>query len=241
MAAATLASATAKKLTDIIESGKFAPGQKLPPEHVLTQELNVSRSVLREAVATLRNEGLLTSRRGSGVFVASNNGMRPFRIDSQDLAAIPDLIGVLELRSAVEMEAAGIAARRRSLADMQAIEAAQRRIEEATERGADSVEADFEFHMAIARATQNVNFSRFVEYLGTKLIPRQQVRIQSDPIAGESAFLQMIIREHRDIEQAIRVGDAVGARDAMRRHLIDGAIGRYELWARQSQAPTQPA
>ena len=230
----TLVSETAERLTRMIEEGRFAPGQRLPSEQLLTKDLNISRSVLREAVATLRADGLLTSRRGSGVFVTTSATLRPFRIDDQDLEAIPDVIMVLELRSAVEVEAAGLAARRRTRQDIDAIEAAYLRIEE--QKGASGVDADFQFHKAVALATRNQNFVKFLDYLGGRLIPRQQIRINSDPNAGEDAFLKMIQREHREIEQAIRIGDSVGARDAMRRHLIDGAIGRYQLWAAQARA-----
>jgi DNA-binding FadR family transcriptional regulator len=189
-------------------------------------------------VAALRAEGILISRRGSGVFVSKTRDQRPFRIAHEDLNAIPGVVAALELRSAVEMEAASLAARRRTKENIEEINAAYVRIDQTTTSDTGSAEADFAFHMAIARATYNSNFPNFLSYLGSRLIPRQQIRIKSDPAAGDDAFLRMIQREHRDIEQAIRVGDAVGARDAMRRHLVDGAIGRYELWATQAREDT---
>ena len=89
----------------------------------------------------------------------------------------------------------------------------------------------------MARASGNPRFEEFLGYLRDLLIPRQQVRVQADPSVGHSGYLRMLQREHGEIEQAIRIGDAVEARAAMRRHLIDGAQ-RYRRWAEDATATT---
>ncbi|MBM4072918.1 MAG: FadR family transcriptional regulator [Planctomycetes bacterium] len=229
----SLAAEVATRLARIIESGAFAPGQRLPPEHALTSQFNVSRSVLREAVAALRADGLLASRRGSGVYVSAEGPKRPFRVAAEDLDAIPGILKVLELRAAIEIEAAGLAATRRTLAQARAITAAFDRIDEDAHRGASGADTDFAFHMAIAAATGNAQFTSILSYLRALLIPRQRIRIQADPAAGRDAYVRMLQREHRDIEQAIWAGDPVGAREAMRVHLVDGAQ-RYRRWAEEA-------
>jgi DNA-binding FadR family transcriptional regulator len=233
--ARSLAADVAARLSALIENGTLAPGARLPPEHALTAQFNVSRSVLREAVAALRAEGLLASRRGSGVYVAAAEPRRPFRLAVADLEAVPGILNVLELRAAIEIEAAGLAAQRRTPAQARRISEAFESIDAERRKGASGADADFAFHMAIAEATNNPTFASLLGYLRTLLIPRQRVRIETDPAAGQDAYLRMLQREHRDIEQAIVAGDAVGARAAMRVHLVDGAQ-RYRRWAQEAAA-----
>ena len=74
--------------------------------------MGVSRTVVREAVAALRAEGLVTTRQGSGAFVATDASRVPFRIDPEGLSSIGDVLEVMELRLAIEIEAAALAAER---------------------------------------------------------------------------------------------------------------------------------
>ena len=221
------------RLRDYVANGRWAVGDPLPPQVELAQRFRVSRSVLREAVATLKAEGLLTSRRGAGVFVAAATPP-PFRLSDETLDALPAILDMQELRAAVEIEAAGLAAQRRGEAQAEAVRAAYARIDAAIDEEAGAIEADFAFHLAIAEATGNARFPEFLAYMRGLLIPRQQIRLQTDPAAGHAGYLRMLQREHGEIEQAIRVGDAVEARAAMRRHLVDGAQ-RYRRWAQDGE------
>lgn len=225
-----------EKLRAYVMNGTWAAGDKLPTQADLCAELGVSRSVLREAMATLKAEGLLTSRQGAGVFVGKRSPS-PFRLAGDDLDQIPGILNLLELRAAVEIEAAGLAAMRRTTEQAGRIRAAWGRIEDAIDDPEGSITADREFHLAVARASGNPRFEEFLGYLRDLLIPRQQVRVQADPSVGHAGYLRMLQREHGEIEQAIRIGDAVEARAAMRRHLIDGAQ-RYRRWAEDATATT---
>jgi DNA-binding FadR family transcriptional regulator len=226
-----------ERITQMIESGILAPGQRLPPEHALIASFQVSRSVLREAIATLRAEGLLVSRRGSGVFVAQDQGRRPFRIREEDLGSARSVIDILELRASVEIEAAGLAAERRSETQARRISAAFARINAEMKRGSPGVDADFEFHRAIAEATNNPQFPKFLDYLGRLLIPRQRLRIETDEgRADPVAYLRLIQEEHHAIERAIVGRDAAAARASMRTHLLVGADGRLRRWVEQIEA-----
>ena len=95
-----------------IRSGRLAPGARLPTELELMAAMGVSRTVVREAVAALRAEGLVTTRQGSGAFVAADASRVPFRIDPDGLSSIADVLEVMELRLAIEVEAAALAAER---------------------------------------------------------------------------------------------------------------------------------
>jgi GntR family transcriptional regulator, transcriptional repressor for pyruvate dehydrogenase complex len=201
---------------DII-NGKLRPGARLPTEQEMMVALGVSRTVVREAVAALRAEGLVTTRQGVGAFVAEGALLRPFRIETDGLRSISEVLHVMELRTGVEIEAAGLAAERAGPAHINAIAAALTAIDRSIEHGELAVAEDFAFHRGIAEATGNPQFPRFLEFLGSIIIPRQSVRVATP---NPRAYLEMIQKEHRDIFGAIRDKDAAAAQDAMRRHLV---------------------
>ena len=101
-----------------IRAGRLMSGEKLPTEQELNARFGVSRTVIREAMASLRSEGLVVSRQGSGVFVADQGASRTFRIISDELRSLTEIENVLQLRLAVELEAAAIAAKKRSDEDL---------------------------------------------------------------------------------------------------------------------------
>src|SRR5881409_2264793 len=102
-----------EQLAGEIRSGRLAPGARLPTEHALTRAARVSRTVVREAVAALRAEGLVITRQGVGAFVPEN-ARRPLRIDFDQLSPLRAVLDVMELRTGIEIEAAGLAADRGS-------------------------------------------------------------------------------------------------------------------------------
>ncbi len=223
-----------ERLVAEISSGRLTPGAQLPTEQELTAALGVSRTVVREAVAALRAEGLVETRQGVGAFVVRDVQRRPFRIDPDGLSSIAEVVQVMELRTGVEVEAAGIAAERVNAAARARIGKALDAIESAIARGEAAVDEDFAFHQVIAEATGNPQFSRFVEFLGRFLIPRQSVRIALKQGQDLRAYLQRIQREHRAIAAAIAAGDETAARRTMRRHL-HGSRERYRRVAAELQ------
>lgn len=220
----SLSERTAERLREWITARSLGAGDKLPPEHELTEQLGISRTVLREAVAGMRARGELTSRRGSGVFVADRPAAPVLTVN--DRAALPDVLQGLEIRAAVEIEAAGLAARRRTDDHLKMIEATL----QAQERAHDAVEAstaDFNFHRAIATATGNPRFPQFLDELGLSLIPRRRLRAVAQSAEQDATYVAMLLAEHRTIARAIEQGDAGLARDAMRQHL-SGSARRYQ-------------
>src|SRR5215813_12300794 len=102
----------AERIASEIISAKLPPGARLPTEQQMAAAMGVSRTVVREAVAALRAEGVVMTRQGAGAFVASEIGRRPFRLAVEGLPSLRDVIDVMELRQAVEIEAAALAAAR---------------------------------------------------------------------------------------------------------------------------------
>ena len=218
-----------ERLTAEITSGKFAPGARLPTEQEMIASTGVSRTVVREAVAALRAEGLVRTRQGVGAFVAENE-RRPFRIELNELRTLREVLQVMELRTGIEIEAAGLAAERSSPADRRRIAEAFAAIEAAIARNDLAIDEDFAFHRSIAAAAGNPQFLNFLQYLGRFIIPRQTVRFAARSAAGRRDYLEKIQREHRDIRDAIRAGAVPQARAAMRRHLLNSRK-RYQKLA----------
>jgi DNA-binding FadR family transcriptional regulator len=219
-----------EQLADEIKSGRLAPGERLPTEQALARAARVSRTVVREAVAALRAEGLVVTRQGVGAFVSAEPQRAPFRIEPERMQTLEDILGVMELRLGVEIESAGLAAERASKTQLRAIFNALNAIEEASAAGRSAVDEDLGFHRAIAEATGNPEFPRFLQFIGRHLIPRRTVSGLPERMGGERAYLALIQEEHRRIYHAIAAGDARGAREAMRRHLTR-SLERYRKLA----------
>ena len=219
-----LAAHIIETLRDEITAGTVAPGEKLPSEAKLSERFEVSRTVVREAIAGLRADGLVIPRQGAGVFVLEppEPTFKPFYIpDHERISAVLEM---LELRVAVEVEAAALAAKRRSPAQEEVIFRSANEIRRCAAEGRSSKEADLAFHLAIADATNNPRFREFLEVLGVAMIPRAALEIADDQ--NSDSYMQLIASEHERIAGAILKGDSDGARAAMYAHLHASMI-RY--------------
>ncbi len=149
-----------------IREQRYADGERLPTEAAIMEEFGVSRTVVREALSKLQAAGLVETRHGVGTFVVGSGQAAPFRVAPEQLATLQDVIAVLELRIAVETEAAALAAQRRTEADLAVLREALAAFAQAVEAGRDAVAPDFAFHAGIARATQNTRFADLIGALG---------------------------------------------------------------------------
>src|SRR5262249_47240630 len=189
-----------------ITSGNIAPGARLPTEQELIAATGVSRTVVREAVAALRAEGLVVTRQGVGAFVPEN-ARRPFRVDFNLSSSMREVLEVMELRSAIEIEAAGLAAERASPAQVRTIVDCLNSIERAIKRGEDAIDQDFALHCSIADAGGNPQFRRLLEHLGRCLIPRQTISGGRGQMHRNGrGYSRTFQSEHREIVRAIRAG-----------------------------------
>jgi GntR family transcriptional repressor for pyruvate dehydrogenase complex len=180
-------------------------------------------------VAALRADGLVVTRRGSGAYVA-DPAAGPFRLAAPKAAALADVLEVMELRLAVEVEAAALAAERANRRQIAAIHTAWRAIDRSLHQGEGAVAEDFAFHRAIAEATGNRQFPRFLAFLGSHVIPRQSVRLSVDTPAKRRAYLERIQHEHARIVTGIGARDSAEAQRAMREHLTR-SLERYRRLA----------
>ena len=222
-----------ERLTEEITEGRLRPGERLPTEAEMIRLFGVSRTVVREAIAAMRAVGLVESRQGAGVFVARDLMARPFLIDPNGLMSIAGVVQVMELRMGVEIEAAGLAARRRTPAQLTKIQRTLRDFDRAVAKGDAAVDADFAFHCAIAEATRNPYFASFLEFLGNHIIPRQSIRVGLWDAATQRAYLSRVLSEHQGIAAAIGGQDSEAARETMRQHLEHGRE-RYRRMAEEA-------
>ena len=198
-----------------IKSGAYRPDERLPTEHELAAEFEVSRPIVREALRRLREQGLIYSRQGAGSFVRSIGLKQPLGFGQ--LENVSDLLNCYEFRLTLEPEAAALAAERHGPAALASIEAALELLRDATNRQSHREDADFEFHLAIALAAENTYFSTAFEALKDHIAVG--MRFHGISIKRDSSGLARVFGEHAAIFDAIRARDGVRARDLMRRHL----------------------
>jgi DNA-binding FadR family transcriptional regulator len=227
----TLALGLVEALGERIRDGRLAPGDKLPTEAAVMAEFGVSRTVVREAISKLQAGGMVETRHGIGTFVVGVGDGSAFRIEPQQLGTLRDVIAVLELRIGIESEAAGLAAQRRSEANLAAMRAAVNAFAAAVEEGRDAVAADFQFHSEIARATQNEHFAGLMATLGAQIIPRARLEPADAIDPQRQAYLRRVNAEHESIVDAIAAQDAEAARAAMRTHLANSRERRRRAFA----------
>jgi len=203
----------ARQLSDLIAAGEFAPGQRLPAERELAQQLGVSRPSVREALIALEIEGKVEVRVGAGVFVVppkpkavmepANEGEGPF-----------ELLGA---RRVVEGETAAWAAREAEDADIAEIRAAVDELSNLKNDDHGCDPADRNFHLAIARATHNGPLLSVIVHLwdqGRGAMWRQMEKHFETP-----SLRAATLRDHRAILKAIEARDPREARAAMHKHL----------------------
>ena len=128
-------------------------------------------------------------------------------------------LSVLELRISLETECAGLAAQRAKPDDLARIRTALDAIEAIRNNERDSVDADLQFHISVARATGNRYFVDILTQMGSTLIPRKRLDSAGIAHADPDAYLALVNLEHESILEAITRHDAEGARAAMRMHL----------------------
>ncbi|WP_433223205.1 FadR/GntR family transcriptional regulator [Dactylosporangium sp. CS-047395] len=202
----TAAEHVRSQLIELIESGEFAVGQRLPSEAELAKSFEVSRSVIREALHSVSALGLTRSYAGKGTFVDAQFA------PSQLLTGQYLPRDLHEVRRTLEVPLAALAAERRSRTDLKTMTALLVRFR-AEQDPSIRVGIDADFHVAIATATANPLFPRLVSELRSVL---QEQAIAAAAVSGRAV---QAADEHDAILAAISKRDAEGAAQAMRLHL----------------------
>ncbi|WP_420140032.1 FadR/GntR family transcriptional regulator [Sphingomonas sp.] len=202
----------AERIADMIRTGGYKVGDRLPSERELSLSYDVSRPTIREAIIALEVDGLVEVRVGSGVYVRAParrlgkpaiQGVGPFEL--------------LEARRAIEGEACALAADRVTDADVAALNAILAEMIAAGEDFVAAERADWQFHLTIARITQNSAIISSVEALWEARFASPQQQLLADK--AHDAGVVPRIGEHRDIISALATRDGNAARAAMRGHL----------------------
>ncbi len=228
-----LSTMVAESLAGTIRSGRLKPGAQLPTEAELCARYDVSRTVVREAVARLRSDGLVIPQQGRGMFVSQIPGGQNFTIPDEALRTLPETIALLELRLSVEVEAAGLCAERRTRGEVVAIRAMMERIDaEQQDPSTIQVHYDYDFHLAIAKAARNEFIYGFLSYLKPRIVPRLRLGYVVDP-ALKDRYYAGIHGEHKAIVDAIDEQNDRAARKAMHRHLSN-SLARVRALAQGS-------
>lgn len=208
------------QISGMIRDGSLRPGDRLPPERQLAEEFGVSRAAVREALSALDLMGLIEVRQGEGTFVRNVTEEALVTPLALLVAMMRDEglgLDMVEVRAALEAEAAYLAAQRREPEDLVAMEDAIAEMEAALRTGDLAAEADWKFHHAIASASGNGMLLHIMRTL-SETMQESIVRFRTGllRIPGMDTVL---LAEHQGILDAIRDRDAKAAHDRMRAHL----------------------
>lgn len=202
-----------------ITVGQLRPEQKLPSEHELAATYLVSRPIVREALRQLREERLIYSRRGAGSFVVARPdlGSSPPAVGFAPVETIADIQRCYDFRLTIEPDHAYWAALRWDAEALDQIATALDLMRDATVAHLHREDADFAFHLAIARATNNHYYVSSMTALKDHIYVG--MKFHGNTIAKAQAGLENVFAEHRGIFEVIRARDSERARELMRRHL----------------------
>jgi len=198
-----------------IKSGAYAVDERLPTEHALAAEFQVSRPVVRDALQRLRDQGMIYSRRGAGSFVREQGIREPLGFGQME--NLSDLQHCYDFRLTIEPEAAAMAAQRRSPEALQKIKTALNLLRDATNRQAHRADADFIFHLSIAQASANPYFVTAMQALEEHIAVG--MRLHGLSLRRTNDGLGHVLTEHTAVFEAISSGDAATARKLMLDHL----------------------
>lgn len=208
-----LAEQAADQIVNLIVDNNWESGNKLPNEYELAKQLNVSRNTLREAIRALVSRNILEIRRGDGTYIAENCGVTE---DPMGLKFIRDkqklVSDLLELRFMIEPELASMAALNATDAQAGRLYELCREIEKRILRKEPYEEKDMEFHVTIARLSNNILAPNLIPVINQSVIPFLQGRRED--------MERDILETHRDIVTAIQRHNPDEAHDAMYLHLL---------------------
>jgi GntR family transcriptional repressor for pyruvate dehydrogenase complex len=215
-----LATAVTRQIEQLILRGILRPGERLPAERELSERLGVSRPSLREAVSDLQERGLLTSKAGSGIYVADVLGSAfsdaLIRLFSTHDEAVFDY---LSFRRDMEGLAAERAARFGTDTDLEVIQTIFTKMEAAHSKRnpADEAQLDADFHLAIIEASHNVVMLHMMRSMYQLL--REGVFYNRSVMFKQRVTRGVLLEQHGAINAALQARDAVGARAAVEAHL----------------------
>src|SRR5690349_17773289 len=218
-----------ERIRELIASGEWGPGTRLPRENDLARQLGLSRNSLREAVRALSLARVLEVRQGDGTYVSSLDPgelLEP-TLSATDLLRGRTVLDLFEVRRMLEPEAAALAARAANPDVIARLRHELERMVDAGDRADELVEADAAFHDVIAAAPGNGVLRALLRSLSTST---QRARLWHG--IAERGALDLAREEHRRIYDAVVAGDADLARAATLLHIVTN-----ETWLRDHLGP----
>jgi GntR family transcriptional repressor for pyruvate dehydrogenase complex len=219
MGTGSASSAVAKRLLELFTEESISPGTRLPPERQLAASLAVGRSAVREALAALEILGVVDVRPGSGTYLRGNaSELLPQTLSWGMMLSRTRTAELVEVRGALETYAARLATERMS---DESIDAMRAHVDEMRASSADLarfVEADLQFHLELARSTDNTVLLDLLQSI------RSLLRVWSDRAVQDDAHAQQAIEEHAAVYEAIAARDPDAAAAAMAAHMRTAAV-----------------
>lgn len=204
-----------QQVEESIRKGELKAGDQLPPERELADQFGVSRTAVREAVKALREKGLVEAYPGRGTFITSDTS-NTIRLTLDRMIKAGQLEGTLQLvevREILEPEIAALAAARANDETLREMREAVNIMDKARQDPDAYIEADLDFHLALAEAAANpIILSLIDSIIGVLREQRMRIfKVEGGPQRGQY--------HHKRILEAVQNRDASGAREAMRAHL----------------------
>jgi len=220
-----LTSRTLANILSLIERRGYDPGERLPSERELSERFGVGRGVVREALSILENLRYLKRKRNSGMYLTST----PERISLETLSLFSELgidltkdkiIQALEVKALIETQAILLACERRTEEQLKAIEDIVRRFDEAIAGSGESIaDLDYEFHMALFKATHNTVLIQMVNPFYIMSARRREM------FFSDVERCKVSNQEHHQLLVCLRRQDAAAAQKIMRDHIGRGESG----------------
>lgn len=204
-----------QQVEESIEKGALKTGDKLPPERELAEQFGVSRTAVREAVKALREKGFVEAYPGRGTFIMETSA-HPIRLSLDRMVKAGQAEGsryLTEVREMMEPEIAALAAERADGEDLAAMRESFEVMENAKRDPEAFIEADLDFHLALAEAAANPIILSLIDSI-VGLLREQRMgifQVEGGPERGQY--------HHKKILDAVEHRDAAGAREAMKAHM----------------------
>ena len=230
----TLTASAFEELISYVVHGTWKAGDRIPPERELCQQLGIARTSLREALKAMELIGMLESRVGDGTFVCDRSEFlsRPllWALTGTDRAELRD---IMEARLFLEQDLAGLAAERASESDIEDIAKTLEDMRNCLATGQSPIEADMQFHLAVAHAAHNEVMRNAVQLLRNLLRQWLLLKLLIPQVPAK------VLQQHDAVFRAIKGRDVTAARAAMARHLEKTAKLVNQVVRKKTRAQTR--
>ena len=222
----------AQALLGLLTSGAYQPGQRLPGERQMSQQMAVGRMNMREALKSLAVLGIVEVRQGDGTYLrGTTSELLPRMVEWGVSLGDHSVASLAEARHHVEVALAGLAAERRTPEDLDALGAAleHMRAAEREEDTAGFIEADIAFHLALADAAKNDVLAGVLRNV------RVLLRVWTERLLTGPVSLTSSLALHVPVHEAVAAGDPVAGRAAMEQHMVQAVENLQRVQAADAE------